>query len=48
LTYERIGDWRKSAEAYAQTLEKGGDRLESYDVVSFAKLHRDWIVKNKL
>lgn len=48
LIYERIGDWRKSAENYAKTLEKGGDNLESYDVVSFAKLHRDWIVKNKL
>ena len=48
LTYERVSDWRPSAEYYGKVLEKGGDAIENYDVVSFAKLHRDWIVANKL
>jgi hypothetical protein len=28
--------------------EKGGGKPENADVVSFAKLHRDWIVENRL
>ena len=48
LAYEVTRRWKQAAESYEQVLEKGGDDLQSADVVNFAKIHRDWIVENRL
>ncbi|MBT7861218.1 MAG: tetratricopeptide repeat protein [Gemmatimonadetes bacterium] len=48
LAYEITRRWKQAADSYEQVLEKGGDDLQSADVVSFAKSHRDWIVENRL
>lgn len=48
LAYEIMRRWKEAADSYDQVLEKGGDDLKSADVVSFARIHRDWIVENRL
>ena len=48
LAYEKLRRWKKAADSYEQVLERGGDDIQSADVVSFAKSHRDWIVENRL
>ena len=48
LAYEIMRQWPEAAENYQKILEKGKDSPENADVVSFAKLHRDWIVENRL
>ena len=48
LAYEKMRQWKQAADSYEQVLERGGDDLQSADVVSFAKSHRDWIVENRL
>jgi tetratricopeptide (TPR) repeat protein len=48
LAYEITRRWKQAAESYEQVLEKGGDDLQSADVVNFAKIHREWIVENRL
>jgi tetratricopeptide (TPR) repeat protein len=48
LSFEIMRRWKQAADSYEQVLEKGGDNTETADVVSFAKIHRDWIVENRL
>lgn len=48
LTYEILRKWPQAVEHYDQTLSKGLDDIENSDVVNFARLHRDWIVENRL
>ena len=48
LVYEVTRQWLQAAENYQVVEEKGGGKPENADVVSFAKLHRDWIVENRL
>lgn len=48
LAYEITRRWKEAADSYEQVLGKGGDDPENADVVNFAKLHRDWIVENRL
>jgi tetratricopeptide (TPR) repeat protein len=48
LTYEILRKWPEAVEHYDQTLSKGRDDIENSDVVNFARLHRDWIVENRL
>lgn len=48
LAYEILRVWREAVENYQKVLDKGGDKPEHADVVSFAKMHRDWIVENRL
>lgn len=48
LVYEITRQWSQAVENYQVVEEKGGDKPENADVVSFAKLHREWIVENRL
>jgi len=48
LAYEIMRQWREAVENYQVVEEKGGDSPENADVVGFARLHRDWIVENRL
>ena len=48
LSYEIMRKWKEAAESYEQVVKSGGDDPENADVVGFAKLHRDWIVENRL
>ena len=48
LVYEITRQWSQAVENYQVVEEKGGDEPENADVVSFAKLHREWIVENRL
>ena len=48
LTYEILRQWPQAVENYDQTLTRGQDDIENSDVVNFARLHRDWIVENRL
>ena len=48
LTYEILRKWSEAVENYDQTLSNGGDDIENSDVVNFARIHRDWIVENRL
>ncbi|HIG54867.1 MAG TPA: tetratricopeptide repeat protein [Candidatus Handelsmanbacteria bacterium] len=48
LAYEITRQWAVAAENYQVVTDKGGNKPENADVVSFAKLHRDWIVENRL
>jgi len=48
LAYETMRRWKQAADSYQRVLQKGGDDLQSADVVNFAKIHRDWIVENRL
>ncbi len=48
LTYEILRQWPEAVENYDKTLSKGGDDIENSDVVNFARIHRDWIVENRL
>ena len=48
LTYEILRQWPEAVENYDQTLTRGQDDIENSDVVNFARLHRDWIVENRL
>jgi len=48
LAYEIMRQWPEAAENYQKILEKGKDSPENADAVRFAKLHRDWIVENRL
>ena len=48
LSFEIMREWSKAVENYNTLLEKGGEEAQNADVVSFAKLHRDWIVENRL
>ncbi len=48
LAYEIMREWQEAVENYQKVLEKGADKPEHADVVSFAKMHRDWIVENRL
>jgi TolA-binding protein len=48
LAYEITRQWAAAAENYQVVSDKGGNKPENADVVSFAKLHRDWIVENRL
>ncbi len=48
LTYEILRKWHNAVENYDQTLSHGRDDIENSDVVNFARLHRDWIVENRL
>ncbi|MEE2659872.1 MAG: tetratricopeptide repeat protein [Candidatus Latescibacterota bacterium] len=48
LTYEMLRQWRQAVDNYEKTLNQGGDDPQNVDVVSFARLHRDWIVENRL
>ncbi|NKB68674.1 MAG: tetratricopeptide repeat protein [Candidatus Latescibacteria bacterium] len=48
LAYEIMRRWESAVENYQVVEEKGGDDPNNADVVSFARLHRDWIVENRL
>lgn len=48
LVYEITRQWSQAVENYQVVEQKGGDKPENADVVSFAKLHREWIVENRL
>ena len=48
LVYEITRQWSQAVENYEVVEERGGDKPENADVVSFAKLHREWIVENRL
>ena len=48
LTYEISRQWVEAAESYKVVVEKGGASPENSDVVSFARLHREWLVENRL
>jgi tetratricopeptide (TPR) repeat protein len=48
LTYEILRQWPEAVENYDNTLKMGSDDIENSDVVNFARLHRDWIVENRL
>ena len=48
LTYEILRQWPQAVENYDNTLKMGSDDIENSDVVNFARLHRDWIVENRL
>ena len=48
LIYEMTRQWPQAVESYQVVEEKGGDKPENADVVGFAKMHRDWIVENRL
>ncbi|MEE3234444.1 MAG: tetratricopeptide repeat protein [Candidatus Latescibacterota bacterium] len=48
LTYEILRQWPEAVENYDNTLKMGSGDIENSDVVNFAKLHRDWIVENRL
>ena len=48
LAYEITRQWAEAAKNYQVVTDKGGDKPENADVVSFAKLHHDWIVENRL
>ncbi len=48
LTYEILRQWPQAVENYDQTLARGEGDIENSDVVNFARLHRDWIVENRL
>ena len=48
LSFEIMREWSKAVENYDALLEKGGEEAQNADVVGFAKLHRDWIVDNRL
>ena len=48
LAYEIMRQWTEAVENYRVVEEKGGDSPESADVVGFARMHRDWIVENRL
>ena len=48
LTYEISRQWVEAAESYQVVEEKGGASPENADVVSFARLHREWLVENRL
>ncbi len=48
LVYEITRQWSQAVEKYQVVEEKGGDDPENADVVGFAKLHREWIVENRL
>ncbi len=48
LVYEITRQWSQAVENYQIVEEKGGDKPENADVVSFAKMHRAWIVENRL
>jgi len=48
LVYEITRQWPQAAENYQVVVEKGADKPENADVVGFAKLHREWIVENRL
>ena len=48
LTYEILRQWPEAVENYDNTLKIGSDNIENSDVVNFARLHRDWIVENRL
>jgi len=48
LAYEILREWQEAVDNYRLVAEKGGDRPENADVVTFAQSHRDWIVENRL
>lgn len=48
LTYEILRKWPEAVENYDKTLSNGDDDIENSDVVNFARVHRDWIVENRL
>ena len=48
LTYEILRKWPEAVENYDKTLSNGDDDIENSDVVNFARIHRDWIVENRL
>ena len=48
LAFEIMRRWEAAVENYQVVEEKGGDDPNNADVVSFARLHRDWIVENRL
>ena len=48
LTYEILRQWPEAVENYDNTLKMGSNDIENSDVVNFARLHRDWIVENRL
>ena len=48
LAYEIARQWPQAVENYQVVEERGGDKPENADVVSFAKMHREWIVENRL
>ena len=48
LSYEIMRRWKQAAESYEKVVTNGGDDPENADVVGFAKLHREWIVENRL
>ena len=48
LTYEILRQWPEAVENYDNTLKMGSNDIKNSDVVNFARLHRDWIVENRL
>jgi tetratricopeptide (TPR) repeat protein len=48
LAYEILRAWQEAVDNYRLVAEKGGDRPENADVVTFAQSHSDWIVENRL
>lgn len=48
LAYEILREWQEAVDNYRLVAEKGGDRPENADVVTFAQSHSDWIVENRL
>ena len=48
LAYEILREWQQAANNYQVVAERGGDRPEFADVVSFSASHREWIVENRL
>ena len=48
MAYENLRQWSEAVAYYEKALEQAGDSPEHYDVVSFSRQHRDWIVENRL
>ena len=48
MAYENLRQWAQAVEYYEKALQRAGDGPEHYDVVTFARQHRDWIVENRL
>jgi tetratricopeptide (TPR) repeat protein len=48
MAHENMRNWAEAVEFYDKALEKAGDSPQHFDVVSFARQHREWIVENRL
>ena len=48
MAYENLRQWAQAADYYDKALRQAGDDPAHYDVVTFSREHRDWIVENRL